>query len=217
MSDHPYPVPGDTPDGRFLLVSKYLSAALLRIRVDDPGCMAIASGSKAEIAGFGLDLPEEVWSRLSEALPKVETMAAEPISPYAASKVAGEAFLRAYSASYPALDTVATPALWAGTLALVLGLLVRFNAVVSAVLFLGFVIGIASAWARGLQIDCGCFGGGGYDADATEKYPWEIARDLGLLFVSLWLVRRPRSRWALDNRLVHESTTDRTMTGEPTR
>ncbi|MGE5718969.1 MAG: MauE/DoxX family redox-associated membrane protein [Nocardioidaceae bacterium] len=100
---------------------------------------------------------------------------------------------------------------------LVLGLLVRFNAVVSAVLFLGFVIGIASAWARDLQIDCGCFGGGGYDADATEKYPWEIARDLGLLFVSLWLVRRPRSRWALDNRLVHESTTDRTMTGEPTR
>ena len=43
----------------------------------------------------------------SEALLKVETMAAEPISPYAASKVAGEAFLRAYSASYPALDTVA--------------------------------------------------------------------------------------------------------------
>src|SRR5829696_9173793 len=33
-------------------------------------------------------------------------MAAEPISPYAASKVAGEAFLRAYSASYP-LDTAA--------------------------------------------------------------------------------------------------------------
>ena len=43
----------------------------------------------------------------SEVLPKVETMPAEPISPYAASKVAGEAFLRAYSASYPALDTVA--------------------------------------------------------------------------------------------------------------
>ena len=43
----------------------------------------------------------------SETLPKVETMAAEPISPYAASKVAGEAFCRAYSASYPAFDTVA--------------------------------------------------------------------------------------------------------------
>jgi len=100
---------------------------------------------------------------------------------------------------------------------LVVGLLVRYNAAVSAVLFLAFVIGIASAWARGLQIDCGCFGGGGYDVDATEKYPWEIARDLGLLFVSLWLVRRPRSQWALDNRLVHDGTTDRTMTGEPSR
>jgi UDP-glucose 4-epimerase len=40
----------------------------------------------------------------SEVLPKVESMAPEPISPYAASKVAGEAFLRAYSACYP-LDT----------------------------------------------------------------------------------------------------------------
>ncbi len=42
----------------------------------------------------------------SETLPKTESMDAQPISPYAASKVAGEAFLRAYSASYP-LDTVA--------------------------------------------------------------------------------------------------------------
>ncbi|MGB7161530.1 MAG: NAD-dependent epimerase/dehydratase family protein [Tepidisphaeraceae bacterium] len=42
----------------------------------------------------------------SEALPKVESMDPQPVSPYAASKVAGEAFLRAYSASYP-IDTVA--------------------------------------------------------------------------------------------------------------
>jgi uncharacterized membrane protein YphA (DoxX/SURF4 family) len=102
-------------------------------------------------------------------------------------------------------------------LMLVVGLLVRASAVVSAVLFLAFVIGIASAWARGLQIDCGCFGGGGYDANATDKYPWEIARDLGLLFASLWLVWRPRSRWALDNRLVYDATPERTMTGESTR
>jgi uncharacterized membrane protein YphA (DoxX/SURF4 family) len=100
---------------------------------------------------------------------------------------------------------------------LVIGLLVRANAAVSAVLFVAFVIGISAAWARGLQIDCGCFGGGGYDPDATDKYPWEIARDLGLLFVSLWLVWRPRSPWALDNRLLYDGSTDRTMTGEPTR
>lgn len=86
-------------------------------------------------------------------------------------------------------------------LCLVVGLLVRPMSVLSALLFIAFIIGIASAWARGLQIDCGCFGGGGYDADATSKYPWEIARDVGLLALSLWLVVRPRSRWALDSLL----------------
>ncbi|HSJ19047.1 MAG TPA: MauE/DoxX family redox-associated membrane protein [Nocardioidaceae bacterium] len=100
---------------------------------------------------------------------------------------------------------------------LVIGLLVRANAVISALLFVAFVIGISAAWARGLQIDCGCFGGGGYDPDATDKYPWDIARDLGLLFASLWLVWRPRSPWALDNRLLYYGSTDRTTTGELTR
>ena len=83
-------------------------------------------------------------------------------------------------------------------LALVAGVLTRGVAVVSALLQLAFIIGIASAWARGLQIDCGCFGGGGFDADATSKYPWEIARDTGLLLLSLWLVWRPRTRLSLD-------------------
>ncbi|HSX68147.1 MauE/DoxX family redox-associated membrane protein, partial [Nocardioides sp.] len=60
---------------------------------------------------------------------------------------------------------------------------------------------IASAWARGLQIDCGCFGGGGFDADATSKYPGEIARDLALAAASAWLVVRPRTRLAADSLL----------------
>ena len=83
-------------------------------------------------------------------------------------------------------------------LALVAGALTRAAAVVSALLFVAFIIGIASAWARGLQIECGCFGGGGFDANAAEKYPWEIARDAGLLLLSLWLVWRPRTRLSLD-------------------
>ena len=86
--------------------------------------------------------------------------------------------------------------------ALLVGLLTRPVAVVSALLLVGFVVGIASA--RGLSIDCGCFGGGGFDADATEKYPWEIARDLGLLSLSLWLVVRPSSRFSLDHALFGE-------------
>ena len=72
--------------------------------------------------------------------------------------------------------------------ALVLGVLTRGAAVVSALLFLGFIIGISSAWARGLQIDCGCFGGGGFDPNAASKYPWEIARDAALLVMSVFIV-----------------------------
>ena len=81
---------------------------------------------------------------------------------------------------------------------LVLGLLTRVMAVISALLFVAFIVGIAAAWSRGLQIECGCFGGGGYDANAAGDYPWEIARDVGLLIASAYLVVRPRTRWSLD-------------------
>jgi uncharacterized membrane protein YphA (DoxX/SURF4 family) len=86
---------------------------------------------------------------------------------------------------------------------LVLGLLTRMMALLSALMLTAFIIGIASAWARGLQIECGCFGGGaGPGVDATAKYPWDIARDVGLLLLSAWLVWRPGTRYAVDNRLL---------------
>jgi uncharacterized membrane protein YphA (DoxX/SURF4 family) len=86
---------------------------------------------------------------------------------------------------------------------LVLGLLTRLSGVVSAILLVAFIVGISSAWARGLEIECGCFGGGGGPAEgASAKYPWEIARDLGLLFLSAWLIWRPRTPFSLDNRLL---------------
>jgi len=85
-------------------------------------------------------------------------------------------------------------------LCLLVGLLVRPAAVVSSLLMAAFVVGIASAWARGLSIEWGCFGGGGGPAlDAAAKYPWELARDVGLLLASGWLVWRPRTPWAVDN------------------
>ena len=46
-------------------------------------------------------------------------------------------------------------------LLLLAGIATRAVAVVSAVLLLGFIAGVTQAWARGLSIDCGCFGGGG--------------------------------------------------------
>jgi len=86
-------------------------------------------------------------------------------------------------------------------LALVAGAFTRGAAAVSAVLFAAFIIGITSVWARGIEIDCGCFGGGGVKEDAASAYPWEIARDAGLLAASAYLVAVRRTRLALDNLL----------------
>jgi uncharacterized membrane protein YphA (DoxX/SURF4 family) len=84
---------------------------------------------------------------------------------------------------------------------LVLGLFTRAAALVSAVLLLVFIAGIASVWARGISIECGCFGGGGATKDASSSYPLEIARDVALLALSVFLVWSPRSRFAVDRQV----------------
>lgn len=84
-------------------------------------------------------------------------------------------------------------------LALVLGVFTRGAAALSALLFVAFIIGIASVWARGIEIDCGCFGGGGAKPGAESDYPWEIARDAALLAASLLVVWVRRTRLALDS------------------
>jgi uncharacterized membrane protein YphA (DoxX/SURF4 family) len=89
---------------------------------------------------------------------------------------------------------------------LLIGLFTRWAALASAVLFAVFVAGIVSVWIRGISIECGCFGGGGAKADATEDYPWEIARDLGLLLLSAWLIYRPTTPVAVDTLLASSST-----------
>jgi uncharacterized membrane protein YphA (DoxX/SURF4 family) len=82
-------------------------------------------------------------------------------------------------------------------LALLAGVFVRTAALATAVLMAVFTAAVASAWARGLQIDCGCFGGGGEVAAGETGYPAEVARDAALLLVALALARWPRSRLAL--------------------
>jgi uncharacterized membrane protein YphA (DoxX/SURF4 family) len=93
---------------------------------------------------------------------------------------------------------------------LLLGLLTRYVAIVAGLFFLAFIIGISSAWARGLEINCGCFGNGGVPADPQKQYAIDIARDLGLLALCVWLVIWPRTRLALDNLLFpsHERLAD---------
>jgi uncharacterized membrane protein YphA (DoxX/SURF4 family) len=86
-------------------------------------------------------------------------------------------------------------------LALLVGAAVRLAAVSSAVLLTVFVAAVASAWARGLQIDCGCFGGGGEVGAGRTAYASEVLRDAALLAVALALARWPRSRLALVDRV----------------
>lgn len=81
---------------------------------------------------------------------------------------------------------------------LLAGLGTRLVAVASVVVLLAFIGGVAQSWARGLTIDCGCFGGGGQVAAGQTQYPQEIARDVGFLLLAVWLTVRPRSLASLD-------------------
>lgn len=84
---------------------------------------------------------------------------------------------------------------------LLIGLATRLAAVGAAVLMGLFLVGVGSAAARGLTIDCGCFGGGGLVAPTETRYTSEIVRDTALLGLALLLVRWPHSRVALDAHL----------------
>ncbi len=82
-------------------------------------------------------------------------------------------------------------------LLLLCGVGVRPVAVVSLVVLVGFIAGVSSVWARGLSIDCGCFGGGGVGDVGPWDYAVEIVRDLGFMVLAGWLVYRPLSPVAL--------------------
>ena len=83
-------------------------------------------------------------------------------------------------------------------LLLLIGLGTRITAFISAVLLLVYMSGIASVWARGIAIDCGCFGGGGAVAASKTEYLQEILRDTGFLLLTAWLLWRPASKLSLD-------------------
>lgn len=87
-------------------------------------------------------------------------------------------------------------------LLLLLGLATRLAALLSAVLFFAFIAGVISAAARGLSIDCGCFGGGGDVRSDQTAYTTEILRDLGFLLLAGYLIWRPTTPLSID-RWVH--------------
>jgi protein-disulfide isomerase len=81
---------------------------------------------------------------------------------------------------------------------LIAGLATRLAALISAFLLVVFEIGVISAAARGLSIDCGCFGSGGTVAAGQTRYAQEILRDIGLLAAAGFLACWPLSRYSVD-------------------
>jgi uncharacterized membrane protein YphA (DoxX/SURF4 family) len=77
---------------------------------------------------------------------------------------------------------------------LLVGLLVRPVAILACLLMLVFIAAMAQAWARGLSLDCGCFG-----TLARERVGLgTILRDAALGIPGLLLALWPARRWSLD-------------------
>ncbi len=64
----------------------------------------------------------------------------------------------------------------------------RGGTLLALVLFTTFTAMLALAWARGLQINCGCFGTAA--ASSATNYAWSIARNALLFGLAVALFRR---------------------------
>ena len=86
---------------------------------------------------------------------------------------------------------------------LLLGLGTRTTAVLAGLFMVVFIAAVSSAWARGLSIDCGCFGGGGAVGSAGKawRYLSEILRDLLFLGLASWIAVFKASMFAVDGLL----------------
>lgn len=83
------------------------------------------------------------------------------------------------AATIPFLAVVVPPIEVATGLCLVIGFLCRGAALLSTGMLAVFTVAIVQAIARGINIECGCFGAG---SDAAASMGWqEVVRDLALL------------------------------------
>jgi uncharacterized membrane protein YphA (DoxX/SURF4 family) len=81
---------------------------------------------------------------------------------------------------------------------LAVGLLTRAAAILGCVLMVLFLVAQGQAWARGLSLDCGCFG------SLTHEHVGAVTllRDLALGIPSAIMAWRPARALSLDSRLL---------------
>ncbi|HEX6331803.1 MAG TPA: MauE/DoxX family redox-associated membrane protein [Actinomycetota bacterium] len=125
-----------------------------------------------------------LWAGLSKAFDRQESILAVD-----AYDLLPEAGVRLVAAVLPWVEI-------AVAFLLVAGLFVRFAGVTTAALGVMFIAAMGQAKARGLEIDCGCFGGGGPGQGVSW---WDIVRDIPIVLFGVYLAVRPRGPWQLDN------------------
>ena len=88
---------------------------------------------------------------------------------------------------------------------LILGVFTRLSAIVWLVMMAGFTFGVIWAWAKGYNIDCGCFGGGGDVDPELVNYPMHLLERAGFIAMGVFLAFFPQTYLSFD----------RWMRGEP--
>lgn len=83
-------------------------------------------------------------------------------------------------------------------LALLVGAFTRAASIVWLLMMAGFTFGVIWAWATGLSIDCGCFGGGGEVEEGTTNYPLHLMERVGFIVLGTYLAIWPRSKFSVD-------------------
>lgn len=79
---------------------------------------------------------------------------------------------------------------------LIVGLFTKTSAWATNALMLLFILALLQGALRGLEIDCGCFGGA---TSAEEPSLWSaFARDIGLLALGLHIALAPTGRFSVD-------------------
>ena len=100
---------------------------------------------------------------------------------------------------------------------LLAGVFSRASAVVWLLMMAAFVFGVAWAWAKGYNIDCGCFGGGGDIPESEVNYPAHMLERAGFVALGVFLAVFPKTPLSLDSWMRGEPLIPRATRAVPSK